>query len=318
MKNTHLILFEGISGSGKSYSSQLLSLYLAREGYQVKWLYENTEKEAIYGAQDILSLADKNACYQLHKKALLKWGHLVEKAIEKDIVYIVDGHFLQMHITTSLSFCFDNDFILEQVNRVSLLIKKLNPLLIYFKQSDVKKSLRSTFDTRGKDFENYVLNAISSSDLGRKKHLGDFHTIADGFFVKYNNLLNEIFLSSRFDKLCIENPHHNWNNSSSIIEDFLLIPNRLDNYCPQYLSLAAVGSYKMANGDDIFYIVEDDKKLYLLTSIRLRLFFKASDSLFYIEGTENKIIFKDSKDNGVNSFIYKESNGSELIFVKIQ
>lgn len=56
MRNTKLILLEGIPGSGKSTLAQCIAHMLARQGIACQWFYEEEKNHPMYVFHDQASL----------------------------------------------------------------------------------------------------------------------------------------------------------------------------------------------------------------------------------------------------------------------
>jgi hypothetical protein len=78
MIDTNLICVDGLPGSGKSTTAQLLFIHLSRNGYNAEWFYEHQISHPIYKYYDLgkafgmSPLESKRA----HERALRNWKRL--------------------------------------------------------------------------------------------------------------------------------------------------------------------------------------------------------------------------------------------------
>ena len=126
MIDTKLILIEGQSGSGKTWTSQYLAYHCEKNNIPARWYHEQDKQ--------VLEILDARSDFSEIKIA--QWKAFVSKAKESKTVNILDSRFLM----NSVGFFFAMDEIAQLAEFESLwedIVKPLNPVFIYFYQSDV-------------------------------------------------------------------------------------------------------------------------------------------------------------------------------------
>jgi thymidylate kinase len=155
LKNTKLILIEGIPGSGKSTTAQYISSKLRHKGYLHKWWYEEEQGHPIYVFDNydklkviVDDLSDGNY-KKIIEMALKRWEEFVESVKRSPEIIIVDSS-LFGYLTWSLfPYEVPKNEIIQYVKDVERIIKPLNPFLIYFYQEDIGAALKQICNRRG-------------------------------------------------------------------------------------------------------------------------------------------------------------------------
>jgi hypothetical protein len=319
MINTHLILIDGISGSGKSYTAQFLAMHLQRNHYQAKWFYETEIPHPIYQYDELahsIEVALPSAQrYPIHQKALSNWEKLVNTLAGTEQINLLESTFLQTTLGAMWAVEFDKETMINHLLQVQNLIKPLNPALIYFYQNDVAAALRNNCKRRGPEFEDYLIKLIANTPLGQKRKIKHFDDMVR-FFQSYKELMDLLFEKLTMRKLAIENSQGDWETYNQQIADFLSIPPLVETCHPLNPLSDLTGQYKNLKSGDKLVIVAEGQKLSLDYPTHLRLFHKV-DNLFCVEATLNEILFECNEAGLISKLIYMEPNTSQLEFIKI-
>lgn len=347
MINTQLILIDGLSGSGKSYTTQLLAMHLQRNGYQAKWFYEHEMPHPIYQYDELAgsiefalrqktwvgagwsthigklgywvsTLFSRKARlppHEVHKKALLNWENFATSLTKTEQINLLESTFLQTTLGAMWAVEFDRETMINHVLQAQNIIKPLNPVFIYFYQNDVAAAVRNNCDRRGPEFEKYLINLIANTPSGKKRGIKNFDDIV-AFFQSYKELTDFIFAELTIRKLAIENSQGDWEAYNQQISDFLSIPPLVETCNPLNPLSDFTGKYQEVKSGDTLVIVTDGKKLSLDYPTKLRLFHKV-DNLFCVEATVNEISFEHNEVGVITKLIYREPNVCALEFVKV-
>lgn len=107
MRNTKLILIEGIPGSGKFTLAQFIAHTFTQQGISCQWWYEEEKDHPLYVFHDLVSLQHTidtltNGHYcQIVKAALKRWNVFTQEIQSSESVVILDGC-LSGYLTWSL------------------------------------------------------------------------------------------------------------------------------------------------------------------------------------------------------------------------
>ncbi|WP_127579847.1 hypothetical protein [Paenibacillus koleovorans] len=226
MHETKLIMIEGIPGSGKSTTAQMISRMLKRKGISHKWWYEEERGHPIYVYEDkesMLRIVDDLAggrYRQVVELALLRWKQFVASVERSSDVVIVDSC-LFGYLTWSL-FPLDVVWpeITEYVREVERILKPLNPCVIYFYQTELEATLRNICERRGGGTESSFIRAATQCAYGLSRGLYGFDGMVT-YWQDYRKLTDELFGSLACQKIAIDNSDGNWDQYAATIAEFL-------------------------------------------------------------------------------------------------
>ena len=139
--DTKIIFVEGIAGSGKSTTGQLLYSNLHRHGYPVKVIHE------FYSPHPIHELNTEEPKTWI-SKTLANWHNLADTLVKTNEITIMDGTLFQCTIGVLLEMDVEAAVIRGYANQIPDILKPLNPILIYFYQDDVEKALTTAYQQR--------------------------------------------------------------------------------------------------------------------------------------------------------------------------
>jgi len=273
-----LVFVEGICGSGKSTTGQLLTLHLQLNGYAAEWIYEHKLHHPLYVDKDIqLAREDSTEKFQsMFKDSLLNWRLMVERLESSDEVKIFDGAFFQMSVGTMLLMKIDLEEIKAFVADVCKIIAKLNPTIIYLDQDNIQQALHSMLVERGSEFSEYIVSRIFDSPFGKFHNLPGEEGLAK-FFIHYCQLIESIMvdLASKpelnLSLVHLDKSALSWLEINRQLSDVFALP-PMPNY---FLSPAGVstfaGDYQNPSNGDILTIESDSLGLYLTGGINTRL-----------------------------------------------
>jgi len=97
MKDTKLILIEGISGSGKSTLAQFLTRAFTNQGIPCQWWYEEEKRHPLYifndqqSLQNVVEALSSGRYQQIIESVLEQWQIFSQEAQSSEKVIIIDG-----------------------------------------------------------------------------------------------------------------------------------------------------------------------------------------------------------------------------------
>ncbi len=210
MRDTKLILIEGIPGSGKSSLAQFIAHTLAHQGIACRWWYEEENNHPLYVFHDQASLlhtidALANGRYrEVMAAALEKWKAFAQNSQSSETVVILDGC-LFGYLTWSL---FPLDIPAEEIqsylSQIKQIILPIHPCLIYLYQQDTAQALEKICERRGGETGSRLIAQATLSTYGQRRGLQGF----DGMVAYWKDLRSLIEAAfSRFDvsRLPLEN-----------------------------------------------------------------------------------------------------------------
>ncbi|MCI7691925.1 MAG: GNAT family N-acetyltransferase [Oscillospiraceae bacterium] len=166
---TNLIIVEGLPGSGKSTTADMIADELNRKNKKVVCVDEGVrEHPADYADYDFPDFETER------EKILAKWLSFVENA-DKDTIYVFNCIFLQNPMCeTMMRFGMSEEQSRNYIAEIAEIIKPLKPIIIYIDQPNVKMAIDSVLDERGNDWLNAVIDYHTSQGYGKQNNLSGY------------------------------------------------------------------------------------------------------------------------------------------------
>lgn len=161
-----------------------------------------------FEAHDVYNLPQER--YQ--EVILNKWKAFMEQVEENDF-YIFECCFLQNPISTMLAR--DNaprNKIKEMIKQIAAIIAPLNPIIIYYQQSDIKQTLQRVIDKRSEQWINFFTWYCAEQEFGKAHHVSGIDAIHTFLEIRKEielEVLEEIPLKS----YVINNSNYNWDKA---------------------------------------------------------------------------------------------------------
>lgn len=163
---TNLIIVEGLPGSGKSTTAEMIAKELEKKGKNVICIDEGVQEHpADYANYDFPDFKTER------EKILQKWRSFV-KIADNDSIYVFNCIYLQNPMCeTMMRFDMKEEDSKKYIMEITEIIKPLNPIIVYINQPNVKVSIDSVLNERGNDWLNAVIDYHVSQGYGRRNNL---------------------------------------------------------------------------------------------------------------------------------------------------
>jgi thymidylate kinase len=254
MRQTKLILVEGIPGSGKSTMGQYLESHIAAAGVPVTWWYEEQKGHPLYIFDDEASLRDVVADLRagrfgkLVDAALIKWGRFAEETARGDAVVILDSC-LFGYLTWSL---FPQeapvDLIARYVLDVGRIIRDTMPCLICLYQEDVARTLTRLCETRGRSWTDAFVKSAEQAPYHKRRNLRGFAGLV-AYWTDYQAFTKRCFETVGGAKLQIDGSAGDWSHYQEQIRQLIELPSGPTNQPTEDDIRPFVGTYR-PNAED--------------------------------------------------------------------
>ena len=237
--NTQLILIDGLPGSGKSTSAQFIALQCKQNELAARWFFELEHAHPIHA----FHAWSRKGPEEFITKTLRNWQRFADEKQGSSFINIFESTIFQSTLRLLLQSDLPREQIFDYALQVEQIISVLQPILIYFAQSDVVAAIRSICQTRKSTWEQYITEVIAKSLYGKHHKLKGFEGLVH-FFQEYQKLTLELCEHYQGRKLILQDAQRDWKTSRAAICDFLgLTYHPLPSAPTQYLN-TFIGSYK--------------------------------------------------------------------------
>jgi len=179
MKKSKLIIVAGMSGAGKSTTSQQLAKQYARNNIEHIWLHEEIANHPIrQGEFEVGSLDTEEGMAQNIVDMYERWAKLTDEIDNSSSVYIMEGCLYQNIVRYFFPSNYPLGNITAYYDRVMEIIDKLNPTVVFLYRSDVKASFEQAFAVRGERWKKLILDPEGDGYFQTHEYTGDDSTYA--------------------------------------------------------------------------------------------------------------------------------------------
>jgi thymidylate kinase len=209
--NTKLIIIDGMPGSGKSTTADIISERLNSLNINNLLFLETSEGNPLFiNTPAMISLSDDDAADQFIEMVKTIYTNFVQKNLLGDEVVIIESVIFQGIVSVSLLKGLNPKKLLELTHFIEQTIAPLKPSLIYYYQMDVEKNWRRICDIRGADFANFC-GLHTDEDFQR----------ASNAWSETQEFVISVINNWSIPKLIIENLDYTWGEYINNIEVFL-------------------------------------------------------------------------------------------------
>jgi thymidylate kinase len=289
---TNLILVDGLPGSGKSTTAQQLYMHLIKHGYKAHWFFEHDVTHPIYVNTEVRLAREVGDLEpnKIHEKALTNWANLVSSTGAENIA-ILEGTLFQSGAGSQFVMNWEPDKIASYAFLVEKLIERLDPVLIYFYQTDVAEALRRICKCRGRWFEEYLVKHVGASPYGKARGVTDIASVIE-VLKAFREITDFIFAKLRMRKLAVETSDGKWRTYCEQISHFLSIPPmERPVLCASRLE-RLTGKYRQPNSGDEFVIRADENGLFFDDKSQTRLI-QITNSVFFVQAMNIELTFEE-------------------------
>jgi hypothetical protein len=212
MRDTRAIFVEGIIGSGKSKTAQLVADYLEQSDIPAHFMPEGGKPHPLrisasleHPSQTWLDVTID----EFIERSIDAWRAFARTAKEVPTVTVFDGQLFHGNMTDLMLMDADASVLKTYVLQIIEELRDLAPVLIYFYQRDVDQALRAAFVERGAEWEAKQLNWKLPTPYGIRRNLEGI----DGFVELYRNyraICDAAVTVLPIDKLEIDNTDRVW------------------------------------------------------------------------------------------------------------
>jgi hypothetical protein len=231
MRDTQLIMVEGLPGLGKTTTASWLAVRLSDEHLPVCLYLESQPEHPINVGGDLHPAGDVTGetYFQRYRPAsfiqesLQRWQAFVDDAMQTDAISVLDSYPFQNSIRILLQMDAALDDMREYAAQVEALVMPLRPTLIYLSHRDVAHSVQHFSEIgaqRGEAWMDYVARLIAHCPYGEARHLDGASGVLT-FIRDYKQLTDALLRESRLPRIVLVDCSGVWDACYRQIETFL-------------------------------------------------------------------------------------------------
>lgn len=220
MKNTKLIIVSGMSGAGKSSTSQKLEKQYQYNQIKHFWMHEEIGNHPIReGEFNIGSVHSKEDMDKNVEMMYDKWRRLVSEIQKSDSVYIMEGCLYQNIIRYFFECNYPIDKITNFYDTINDIIKPLNPTIVFLYRSDIRESFARAFKVRGERWKKLILDPEGDGYFKEHPYVGEESIYQK--WEEYQNIASQMFDRIKGYKIKFDTLGEDWNQYMKVLTDYL-------------------------------------------------------------------------------------------------
>ena len=308
-------------GSGKSSTAQFLCDQLQRSGLKSRWYYEQESAHPVALRYD-LTIHKTPTDY--FSDCLAAWRSFVSQAMQSDEVRIFDAAFFDPR-----GGPIEVPLIRTYIHELEKVCQCLDPVLLYFFQSNYSQTMRRICNQRGEHLERFYIEEVEQSLFGKRRGLRGFDGLVR-FWEEHAAMEERIIEELDITKLSINNSKGEWSSHYRQICDFLSVPFSAP-YAPSedYLS-RFVGTYTYLHKETVrvFTIRLENGDLVLLNNYDFPWLWPSNrlipkeDKVFYIASFPFEMTFEEDSMGVIRSMRGENPPGNwnilDQVFPKVR
>ncbi|KNY29573.1 hypothetical protein [Pseudobacteroides cellulosolvens] len=224
MLDTKLIFIEGISGSGKSTITDFISNLLTQHNIDHNTYFEWAENHPICGEDDVWLNEDKqSSLYRYRQLNYAKWQEHITNLVNSDNISIFDSSLMQTPLNAFILLLNENFKTIRYFyKRLYKIFHICNPYLIYLRQNDVYLTISRVYNSRPREWGDFVIKYICNSPYGKEKCLKGFDGMVK-YFSERQTIEDRLFLTYPYKKLQIDNSDFDFEKCEDKVREFLYL-----------------------------------------------------------------------------------------------
>jgi len=153
-----IVLIDGMCGTGKSTTAQILGRQLSLHSLPYRWLHEEIAEHPI--RKDEFSIGALNTQEGMNsniQEMLNRWHLFVERVLASGEIFIIEGCFIHAIDRYFAQSACNIEQTLQYFSKVSDILLKVDTLFVYLRSQNVRKTLGHVFPIRGDWWKELIL-----------------------------------------------------------------------------------------------------------------------------------------------------------------
>lgn len=207
-----LVIVEGIMGSGKSTTMRFVAKALGDAGQPALAVHERSDPHPVRATDELQHWFEpwrESTAEQLARRALSKWRSFAEKVRLDTSVPVLDGQLFHGDLTHLFLMEASFDELASYCECLAQVIEPLSPLVVYLRQENVERAVRTVCAERGEAWVKYQVDWKLKGPYAVRRSLSGLEGLI-ALYQDYRLVTDALFDRLRLDKMVIENSERDW------------------------------------------------------------------------------------------------------------
>ncbi len=230
MRDTKLILVEGLPGSGKSTTTTYLAELLRQGGATVAAYLEKQPGHPLNVGGELhpsgRTIGDeffrRYTIESFIDESVRRWQAMVSDAEQEATVNILDSYPYQNSVRVLLQLDATIDQLRVYAQEVETLMQPLAPILIYLDRQDLGEATRAISQQRGEAWTAYVVEVITRSPYAQRRGLVGPSGVLT-ILQTYQRVVTELLDESRLPRVVLMDCASRWEACAEQLRAFLAL-----------------------------------------------------------------------------------------------
>ncbi|MDM0066565.1 hypothetical protein [Variovorax sp. J31P207] len=207
-----LVIIEGIMGSGKSTTMRFVAKALEDAGRPVLAVHERTDPHPVRATDDLPHWFEpwrESTAEQLAVRAISKWRSFAQTVRLGPSVPVLDGQLFHGDLTNLFLMEASFDELAAYCESLTQLVGPLQPLVVYLRQENVERAVRTVCAERGEAWVKYQVDWKLKGPYAVRRILVGLEGLI-ALYQDYRRMTDALFDRLTLDKMVIENSERHW------------------------------------------------------------------------------------------------------------
>jgi len=222
MRDTGLVLVDGMPGTGKSTAAQFVCSTLRESGLRCRWHHE---ERAAHPVQLFYSSEQHASGVSYAEEAIARWSSYAEELGERDQVDVLDAALLQNHVRSMLLFDCERHSIFDLARRIEERINPVMPVFVYMRPTGISELFERVSEVRGGRLLDRWIESQEQFPYARNSELMGYDGFLS-FWREFRTISDQVFENLAIPKLRLDISGSDWNRHYDQVLSFLnvLVP----------------------------------------------------------------------------------------------
>ena len=206
MKKPKLIIVSGMSGAGKSTTSQGIARLYRQNGIHNHWYHEEMEEHPIRWANGgefkAGDLKTEEGMTLNIEDMFERWSRFLDNISAIGGIHVMEGCLYQNIIRYFFSGGYSKEKVIIYYNKLMEILDRVDTRIIFLYSKDVRATLEKAFEVRGENWKQLILDPGDDEYFQIHGYDGDCSVFA--MWEDYRNLSDKVFSRYNGSKLKVE------------------------------------------------------------------------------------------------------------------